>query len=887
MTVSSRSVLVLSAFVAALTIPVALPAQEDLWPGVSYSEEIPTLESVVGHGVGERISSHAELMRYFEALAEAAPDRLKTWEYGRSYQGRELIYAAVGSAETLSRLEQIEEDLQKLADPTGTDADAADALIERLPAVVWLAYAVHGNEISTSDAAAMTAYHLLAAENDPVVDNILENTVVFIDPVQNPDGRDRFVHHYRSTRSADPVADRISAEHDEPWPGCRTNHYLFDLNRDWFALTQPETRGRIEVLRRWLPQVFVDLHEMGGDSTYYFAPEAVPYNPHLAADQRSSLELFGRNNAKWFDEYGFDYFTREIFDAFYPGYGASWPAYFGSVSMTYEQASARALVYRRSDGDLLHFRDTVRHHFVASVSTAEAAAIHREKLLRDFYDYGVSAVAEGKDEGQFVLPYRRDTTLVDKLAGLLTMQGVEVHRALDSVTACGSEVPAGSYVVPLDQRAKRLVRNLLDPEVPMDQDFLAEQERRRARRLRDQIYDVTSWSLPLMWNLEALRCKERLARTSPSSFEPAAPEWVRPGKVSGGQAKVAYLVPWGTVGAVRLLASALVEGYEPLSPDESFTQAGRTFPAGTLVFKVEDHGPELGTRLAEMARETGAEVVAADSSWVDAGMNWGSNQVVKVHAPRIALAWDEPTSGYSAGATRYLLERKFGYPVTPIRVSTLARSDLSRYQVLILPGSWGGYSRALGGAADRLSEWVRAGGTLISFDSATSFLALEEVDLLGTRQQSRSPTADQPDAGVLETADDLLAAIQPVEERPDNVAGVLLRASVDLEHWLSAGLPSTLQVLFSGTSIYDPIKIDRGVNVVSFVGPEEVLASGYLWEENRLQLAYKPFVLLEQHGRGLVIGFTGDPTTRAYVDGLDVLVANAIFRGAAHARPLR
>lgn len=870
----------------ALVVPFAA-AQEGFWPGVDYSSDVPTLQSVVGHASGERISSHAELVRYFEALAAAVPDRMKVWEYARSYQGRELIYAAVGSAENLSRLEQIEADLQKLADPNGTDADAAADLIERLPAIVWLAYGVHGNEISSPDAAALTAYHLLAAPDDPVVERILADAVVFIDPMQNPDGRDRFVHHYRSTRSVEPVADRISAEHDEPWPGGRTNHYLFDLNRDWFALTQPETRGRIEILRRWLPQVFVDLHEMGGDSTYYFAPEAVPYNPHLAQDQRASLELFGRNNAKWFDQYGFDYFTREVYDAFYPGYGASWPAYFGAVAMTYEQASARALVYRRSDGDLLHFRDTVRHHFVASVSTAETAAVNREKLLQEFYDYGVTAVAEGRDEGQYVLPYRGDTTLVDKLAGLLVTQGVEVHRARSAVTACGSEVPAGSYIVPLDQRAKRLVRNLLDPDVPMEEDFLAEQERLRARRLRDQIYDVTSWSLPLMWNLEATSCSERLVRTDADAFERATAELVRPGRVTGSQAKVAYVVPWGTVGSVKLLAAALREGYEPLSPDRSFTQDGRQYPAGTLVFKVEDHGPELGSRLAELAGETGAEVVVADSSWVDAGVNWGSNQVVKIHAPRIALAWDEPTSSYSAGATRYLLERKFGYPVTPIRVSSLSRADLSQYQVLILPGSWGGYAGALRGAGNRLSDWVRGGGTLIAFDSAMELVTHEDVDLLGTQRQNRAPEADQPDTGVLETADDLLAAIQPVEERPDNVAGVLLRASVDLEHWLSAGMPATLQVLFSGTSIYDPIKIDRGVNVVSFAGPDEVLASGYLWEENRVQLAYKPFVLLERHGRGLVIGFTGDPTTRAYVDGLDVLVANAIFRGSAHARPLR
>ena len=438
------------------------------WPGANYDESVPTFEAVLGHAPGERIVSHAELLRYFDALAASRPRQIQVWRYAETFQGRQLIYAAVGSAETVARLEAIQSDLHRLADARGTGPAAAREIIARLPAVVWLAYGVHGNEISSPDAAALTAYHLLAAQDDPVVEAVLRDTLVFIDPLQNPDGRDRFVHSFRSSEGIVPDPDRLSAEHDEPWPGGRTNHYLFDLNRDWFALTQPETRGRIEILLKWLPQVFVDLHEMGGDGTYYFAPEAVPYNPHLSDDQRASLELFGRNNARWFDEYGFDYFTREVYDAFYPGYGASWPSYFGAVAMTYEQASPRGLVLRRTDGELLHFRDAVRHHFVASVSTAETAARNREKLLADFYDYGVTALAEGEKEGQIVLPYRGDRALVDKLAGLLTAQGVEVQRAVGTLEACGDEIPPGSYVIPLDQRAKRLVRTLLDDHVPMD-----------------------------------------------------------------------------------------------------------------------------------------------------------------------------------------------------------------------------------------------------------------------------------------------------------------------------------------------------------------------------------------------------------------------------------
>ena len=270
-------------------------------------------------------------------------------------------------------------------------------------------------------------------------------------------------------------------------------------------------------------------------------------------------------------------------------------------------------------------------------------------------------------------------------------------------------------------------------------------------------------------------------------------------------------------------------------------------------------------------------MVATSSSWVDEGVNWGSGRTVRIHAPRVALAWDTPTSGYSAGATRYLLERKLGYPVTPIRVASLQRADLSGYQVLIVPDSFLGYAGAVRSAAiDRLRAWVRTGGTLISWGAATAHLADEDVDLVGSRIQKR-PSNGTAETQVLESESDLLAAIQPTEEEPDNVAGVLLRARVDRGHWLAAGLPESVNVLFSGRRVFDPVKIDRGVNVVSFAGPEEILVSGHLWEENRV----------EPQGRGLVVAFTGDPTTRAYVDGLDLLVANAVFRGSAHARPSR
>ena len=890
----------LSAFacVAALLCWTSMSAAQDdfrFWTDDDYDPAIPSIEQVLGYAPGERITWHKDAVRYFEALAAAAPERVQIVEYAQSWQDRELIYVVLSSAENMARIEEIKAGMQSLRDPRQTPADEAAAIIENQPPVTWLSYGVHGNEISSTDAAMLTAYHLLASRGDERVADIMADTVVVIDPMQNPDGRDRFVHHFNSSVGLRPDSDRLSAEHDEPWPGGRTNHYLFDMNRDWFIMTQPETRGRIAALQEWYPVAFVDAHEMGGDSTYFFAPEAVPYNPHLAADQTESLQLFGRNHARWFDEFGLDYFTREIYDAFYPGYGASWPSYYGGVAMTYEQASSRGLVFRQYDGNDLTYAYTVRNHFLTSLSTAETVAVNREKFLTDFYDYQVSAIEEGEQEENraYLFPVQSDQAAVTRIAGLLTRQGVEVSRAAEEFDACGVDYAAGSYLIRADQPSKRFVRTLLEPQVSMEDDFLAEQEERRANNLPDQIYDVTAWSLPHMFNVDMNICN----RVPTGEFEAAGPDLFIPAEVQGGEASVAYLVPWGSAPAARLLAKGLLAGLDIKSNDLAFTNLDREYPAGTLIIDVADNPDDLHETMTALARETGAEVVAVNDSWVTDGPSFGSGNVARFNAPRVAIAWDEPTAAYSAGNTRFVIERQFDYPVTPIRTDRLASADLDRYQVLLLPLTAGGsYGGALGEAGvENLKNWVSDGGVLIAMGNATRFLADPEVDLLAVR---RERAVVEVEAGEEEEGATVAGAYLTEEEQyrqrtvaledaPYPVSGVLARADVHPEHWLGAGVAPVLNVLIRGSEIYTPIRIDDGVNVARFQGPDELLTSGYLWEENRRQLAYKPFVLSQPRGAGQVIAFTQDPTVRAYLDGLNVILMNAIFRGSAHARPVR
>ena len=891
-----------AACLAALALVSSLAAQPQALPyteGVSYNPSIPTIRQVLGYESGERVTAPADLIRYLRAL-EGASRRVKVMPIGKTWEGRELVYAFIGSEANVARLDEIREKMQQLADPRRTDEAAAKTIIADLPAVICLSYSVHGNEISPADAAIATAYHLVAAQDEPVAEKIRSNVLLMIDPIQNPDGRQRFVGNFEQAVGLEPDASPVSAERNEPWPRGRTNHYLFDMNRDWLTATQPETQARITMLKLWLPLVFVDLHEMGSDSTFYFAPEAVPFNPWLVPHQRTSLDWFGQNNARYFDRNGLNYFTREVYDAFYPGYGASWPAYYGSIAMTYEQRSARGLLARTSDGREFYYRDTVKGHFLASVATSETAADKRNELLSQFYDYRRTAIEEGRSGTvkEFILPREGDSSTVDKLASVLRFHGLEVKRARAMFRNGNRQYPAGSYIVPMAQPGGRLARVLLERQVAMEDAFLKEQERRRAKNLGDEIYDVTAWSLPVMYNVEAVAA----GAASSGDFEDWKLTEMPAGKVIAAQAPIAYLVPWGTTAAGRFLTAALRKDLTVLGLDKETVQNGRTYPRGTLVIRTAENPPDLAQTIAALAEETRAEVVATSSGWVESGINFGSRYSQYIPKARVAMAWDEPTSSLNAGATRFVLERQFNYPVTAIRTDDLASADLSRYDTLILPSaSAAAYSRVLGnGGADNLKRWVRAGGTLIGIGGAIDYLRGEPVGLLSLKKEYEAPVDQkqgakevQPDKSgqvegrVLATETDYLAAIDDAKEAPESALGVLLRAQVDTDHWLSVGCERGVNVLYSGDDIYAPLKLSEGVNVGYLEAPEKLFQSGYLWDKLRMQLAFKPFLVSQSAGRGIVVGFVSDPNFRAMMDGNNLLFLNAVFRGPAHSRRAR
>lgn len=879
-----------------LWLTSAAAQEPPLWPGAKYDPAIPTIRQVLGHDHGEVITPPEGIAQYLQALQKAAPTRSRLIEYARSWEGRPLWLMVIGSADRMAKLEQVKSDLQRFADPRRVAPAESDRLARELPVVVWLVHGVHGNEISSADAALAEAYHLLASQGDAGVDAVTRDALVLIDPMQNPDGRARFVFQNLLGRAAAPDAAPYSAEHDEPWPGGRSNHYLFDMNRDWFAQSQPETRGRIKIGLEYVPQVTVDLHEMGGDNSYYFAPPADPLNPHITKSQIAAWDLLGRANGARFDERGWAYYIREVYDAFYPGYGDSWPTFQGSIGMTFEQASARGLAFARSDGDTLTYRDGVMHHFNAAITTAITAARNRERLMREYLEYRRSAVAEGEKGPirEYLIVPGHDPSRADLLARNLATQGIEVRRAEEAIKLASRTLPAGTYIVSNAQPTARMVRNLLDPKTDMPAEFIRKQEERRKMRLNDQIYDITAWNLPMLFDVELVTSATAVgvkATPVPSQYDAPMPARTL------AAAKVGYLMPWGS-GAAALAAEALQQGLKIRSVGGAFTHNGRRYPIGTAFVRNIENPADLNAKLTALAQRHGAELVPIDSSWVDEGTSLGSNDVQALKAPKVLLVWDTPTNTLSAGWTRFTLERRFGQYVTAVRTSSLGRANFNDYDVIVMPS--GNFAGTINDAVlNRVKDWLRGGGTLVTMAEATRWATGASVGLLDTTGLLKDgrPDVPPPSGGAGGSggsggaaaagakpgeAFDYDKAIQPDRERPASQPGAILRVTLDTNHWLTAGSDAETQVMIEGNRVFAPLKLNSGRNVGVYATKDKLIASGLIWPEAQDILVQKAFLMHQPFGQGHVIGFAEDPNYRAFTESTMLLFMNAVLLGPGY-----
>ncbi|HWA15578.1 MAG TPA: M14 family zinc carboxypeptidase [Gemmatimonadales bacterium] len=884
---------------ALLLVPTLLHAQDfDFYTRGPYRPAVPRPEAVLGYRVGSQQTMFHQQRMVLDAMIAAAPDRARTETFGRTAEGKEMRLVIISAPENLAKLDEIRANLARLADPRKTSASEARSLAERTPITVLLSHSVHGNEPAGFEAAMQTVYQLLASE-EPATLEILRNSIVLINPSQNPDGHERFAAWYNSIAVG--TDEPAAIEQTEPWSVWgRFNHYRFDMNRDVLVQSQLETQAFGRVLVRWRPQVVVDLHST--TETYFFPPVSKAHNANVPAKTYDWFERFGRSNGDAFDRHGWQYFVRETFDFWYPGYHDVWPTLRGGIGMTYETDGGPELKKRHGDGTVTTFEMAIAHHWTTSMATLQYGAAHRAERLQDFYDFHVTGMADAQKRTGLkrVVFSGGDPERAAWMARRLAQEEIEVTRltqpwsTLKATPYVGGGVPGkrtfapGAYVVDLAQPEARLVTAILEPKATWDTAFVNRMiniYRRNIRRGdRDdredyEFYDITAWSLPLTMGVDAFGTDDLSpvtgTRVTPADSLPVPPPPAR------GQS--AYLFGNESEAGARLAVRLLAEGFRVHVALKPLRADGQNFARTSFVVRNQGNPANLAERIAALSQETRTAVTPVQSAFPDSGtVGVGSGPVQVVRAPRILLAGGDGVDQTSFGPTWWFLEKEIGAKVTPIYLSNLSGVALEQYSVLIIPnGSAGRMWRELGeGGAARLKSWVQSGGAVIAYGAAVSLLNRKELELTTVKEVAFDSTAAK-DTVVTPAMGDAPLMMAPGAtggNAPEYVPGSIFRATLDKSHWLTGGYAGNeLPVLVESSSFLKPSK--DGASPVVFRG-KDLLLDGFAFPNNTEKyLNNTVWASVEKVGRGSVIIFAESPVHRAMWRGPARLLTNAILFG--------
>ena len=805
----------------------------------------------LGYELGDEFTPHHKVAAYVEHLAEAASN-VELIPYGTTNEGRPLLLAVVSSTGNMANLESI-----RLANLHRAGLEEGPVVADP-PAIVWLSYNVHGNE-SVGTEAAMATLHLLTDTSNQQIQSWLNRTVVIVDPCVNPDGRDRYVSFFRQTKGRWTNVRPEAREHAEPWPGGRTNHYYFDLNRDWTWGTQLETRQRLVHYNRWMPHVHVDFHEMGVDSPYYFAPAAEPYHAFISPWQRELQQLMGQNHARHFDEKGWLFFTRQVFDLFYPGYGDTFPVFNGAIGMTYEQGgSGRAgLGITTAEGDTLTLRDRIDHHVAAGLSTIEVSAQNQQRITQEFAEYfGQSAAEPAGEYHTFIVRYQGQEDQVAALQSHLDLLGIQYGAATRTARMQAfsyrtgrmesANVHAGDLVVPAAQPKGVLTSVLFEPEADLA-DSLS--------------YDITAWALPYAYDLEAY------ALTSPVDYGPLTGEDIHH---ASEEAPVAYLAKWESFEDARLLAELLNRGVRVRFSEVPFTLNGEEFGPGTLIITRNAADPDLDASVRAATEAAGQPVLAVSTTLVEEGADFGSSDVPHLKPPRVAIIADPAASAYALGELWHYFDRQLGYPVTLVQSDALPGIHLYNFDVIIMPS--GSYNDVLtDGQQERVLDWLRAGGRLIALEGAARFLAGKDgfgLESLNEEENAGDENDDEPapsDVNRYSERDRL--------DMTQAVTGAVFRAEMDNTHPLAFGYDKVYYTLKRSSQAYAWLEDGWNVGVVR----EHSVVSGFAGHRARVLNNNSLLFGVESIGRGEVVYLLDNPIFRGFWYGGRLLLANAVF----------
>jgi hypothetical protein len=823
---------------------------------------VPTPEKFLGFRIGDRFVTHPEALAYARAVAAAAPDRVHFETFGKTPEGRELFLLVITAPENHAKMDALVAANRAVWSPL-PGKKAAPAAGQ--PLFVWFSYGIHGDEASSPDAAMATVYHL-AASRDAETAEWLRRVVLTIDPMLNPDGRMRYLAWLTSSMTGAPDPNPDSREHFPVWPRGRTNHFGFDMNRDWSAATQVETRARLARLIQTPPQVVVDFHEMSPESSYFFPPVAEPTNRLLPQELFQWFGVFGKANAAAFDARGWGYFIRETYDFFYPGYTDAWPSFNGAIGMTYEMAGGprSGLAYKRKDGTVLTLKERALKHFTTGLATLKTAAERRDEILRDFASARTSSLAAPNRVWTF--PADQDAYRLRLLAETLQLQGVEVKRT----AAASADLPAGSLVVEKAQPSGTLVAALLDEKAELTEPFLQKERQKFLRGEDEAFYDVTAWSLPAAFGLKASK-SNALPKVGMEEAAPAA------GAIKDAGARLGYIVRNPGLGAFPILARCAEKKVPVNVAARSFKVGERGYEAGTLFLRREGAPSDLDEVVANLAGETGVPFEGVASAWTEDGITLGSGWFLPWKPSRVALLAGPGVDRLSAGWALDAFHRVFRYPVTVIDPDTLGEAELSAYDVIIVPDSG---SRVIGALTrsngDALKAWVRSGGTLVGVGGGSSLLRDKEIGLSKATdwKSPRDREEKKKDGDEKEAAKKPVATEDPdLENRRLSIPGAIFKTKRRPEHFLLFGAEAEPRILLTTNAPLVPP--DDPFRTVLSIAKEKPLWSGHAWPEAIDRMAGTPYLLAESAGRGWAITFLDDPNFRGFWLGTSLFFGNA------------
>ena len=808
----------------------------------------------LGYELGERFTRHHKVVEYFEHAAESASNVL-LFPYGETYEHRPLVMAVISSQENIDRWDEIRKNnlrRARMLEGNATDDDVA---------LVWLSYNIHGNEASCLEAAMKTLHELVTGER---AQSWLENTLVIIDPCINPDGRDRYANFYNQFANKDFNPNGDAMEHREPWPGGRPNHYLFDLNRDWAWQTQQESYQRMRAYNEILPHIHVDFHEQSYNSPYYFAPAAEPFHEVITPWQREFQVTIGKNHAQYFDQEGWLYFTKERFDLLYPSYGDTYPTYNGAIGMTYEQAGHgfAGLGIITEYGDTLTLKDRVAHHFTTGISTVEISSKNADRLTAEFARYFEQNV--NRPAGRYKTYVVKGSNEPDKVRALvefLNKQKIQYGKSNRSQTFNGFSytknttssvsISGNDLLISTHQPKSKLVTALFEPDV----------------KLSDTLtYDITAWSLPYAYGLEAYALLEKVNVTEPYEFPSSE-------ILKTDQKPYAYLAKYNSLQDVKWLCYLLKNGVNARVAHRSFTLEGQSYKKGTIVVTRRTNerlGPRFDELVLEAAKKFERSIVPVKTGFVDSGADLGSGEIARIKPPKIAVLSGPQTSSLNFGETWYFFEQHLDYPITAIRTDYFDQVDLSKYDVLIIPnGSYHLFSESV---LNELSGWVRRGGKVIAIGRALNVFkdkngfSLKEF----TKNEKNANKNDTP------TLQERLKPFDASERDglSSSIFGAIFKVALDNSNPLAYGYGSEYFSLKTSNLRFAYLENGQNVGVLK---KESIPVSGFAGFKAVDKLENSLVFGVEKKGQGEIVYMVDNPLFRAFWENGKLLFSNAVF----------